>query len=152
MSKLKIAQELLDIIYPVGSVYLTINDVNPQTLFGGTWEQIKDRFLIGAGDIYKAGKTGGKAIHDHPYKVGYRPYYGGLTGDDKDAIMLYEYRTNSWTSGSQDTGMPESNAINKGFTTSSYETGSARYSVEAHTDGGFNIPPYYSVYMWRRTA
>ena len=74
MAKLKIAQELLDIIYPVGSIYLTVNDINPQTLFGGTWEQIKDRFLIGAGDLYIAGKTGGQSLHDHLYKVGYRPY------------------------------------------------------------------------------
>ena len=152
MSKLKIAQDLFDIIYPIGSVYLTINDVNPQTLFGGTWEQIKDRFLLGAGDIYRAGKTGGKAIHDHPYKVGYRPYYGGLVGNDQDAIMLYDYQTNSWTSGSKDTGMPESNAINKGFTKSYYAIDAARYSVTAHNDKAFNIPPYLAVYMWKRTA
>lgn len=56
MSKLKIAQELLDIIYPVGSVYLTINDVNPQTLFGGTWEKISGGYLYAAGST-SLGKT-----------------------------------------------------------------------------------------------
>ena len=152
MSKLKIAQELLDIIYPVGSVYLTINDVNPQTLFGGTWEQLKDRFLVGAGDVYTAGNTGGAATHEHLYKVGFRPYYGALIGNDSDAIMLYNYQNNSWSSGSKDSSIPESNIINRGLTASHNDTGATKYSVEAHTDGGFNIPPYYSVYMWRRTA
>ena len=48
MPKLKIAQELLDIIYPVGSIYLTINNINPQTLFGGTWENMSGGYLYGA--------------------------------------------------------------------------------------------------------
>ena len=47
MSKLKIAQDLFDIIYPIGSVYLTINDVNPQTLFGGTWVKCSGGFIVG---------------------------------------------------------------------------------------------------------
>lgn len=152
MSTLKISQEILNIIYPVGSVYMSIKDINPGTLFGGTWEQIKDRFLVGAGEIYIAGQTGGRSLHDHPYKIGYRPYYGALTGNDNDAITLYNYRNNSWSSGAKDSTIPESKIINKGLTTSHNATGAAKYSVEAHTDTEFNIPPYYAVYMWRRTA
>lgn len=50
-------------IYPVGSIYMSATNVNPQVLFGGTWKQIKDRFLLSAGDAYKAGDTGGEATH-----------------------------------------------------------------------------------------
>lgn len=40
----------IDLIYPVGSVYITVNDVNPKVLFGGEWEQTcKSRCLAGAG-------------------------------------------------------------------------------------------------------
>lgn len=50
---------LLNFIYPVGSIYMSVNATNPASLFGGTWEQIKDRFLLAAGDNYSAGATGG---------------------------------------------------------------------------------------------
>lgn len=56
-------KEAIDAIYPVGSIYMSINDVNPGTLFGGTWEQIKDRFLLGCGDSYQNGIIGGEATH-----------------------------------------------------------------------------------------
>ena len=39
--------QLINIIYPVGSVYLTTKDIDPNTQFKGTtWEQIKNKFLM----------------------------------------------------------------------------------------------------------
>lgn len=52
-------------MYPVGSIYLSVNNVNPGTIFGGTWEQIQDRFLLAAGSTYGGGSTGGSANHTH---------------------------------------------------------------------------------------
>ena len=52
-------------MYPVGSIYLSVNNVNPGTIFGGTWEQIQDRFLLAAGSTYAGGATGGAASHTH---------------------------------------------------------------------------------------
>ena len=52
---------LLNLVYPIGSIYLSSNNTNPGTLFGGTWVQIKDRFILTAGDSYSNGATGGAA-------------------------------------------------------------------------------------------
>ena len=49
--------------FPIGSIYMSLSNTNPSTYFGGTWVQIKDRFLLGAGDSYSAGSTGGEATH-----------------------------------------------------------------------------------------
>lgn len=54
-------QKLLD--HPVGSIYMSMNATEPSVLFGGTWERIKDRFVLAAGDSYETGATGGEAEH-----------------------------------------------------------------------------------------
>lgn len=55
-------QSLLDICYPVGSIYQSTKSTNPGTFLGGTWTQLKDRFLLGAGSK-AAGATGGEENH-----------------------------------------------------------------------------------------
>ena len=58
-----------DTIYPIGSIYISINNTNPGTLFGGTWEQIEDKFLLSAGSTYTAGNTGGSASNSHTHTM-----------------------------------------------------------------------------------
>ena len=43
----------LDRVYPVGSIYMSVNSTSPATLFGGTWEQIKGRMLLAVDDQWK---------------------------------------------------------------------------------------------------
>lgn len=59
----QIRQTMLNAVYPVGSIYMSVNSTSPSSLFGGTWVQLKDRFLLGAGDTYSNGATGGAATH-----------------------------------------------------------------------------------------
>lgn len=53
----------VDDVYPVGSIYMSVNATDPGKLFGGTWQRIKERFLLGAGDTHAAGNTGGEFEH-----------------------------------------------------------------------------------------
>lgn len=57
-------ENILSMIYPIGSIYMSINEVNPSILFGfGEWEQIKDTFLLASGDNYSLASIGGEATH-----------------------------------------------------------------------------------------
>lgn len=121
--------EILSAAYPVGSIYMSVNSTSPASLFGGTWEQLKDRFLLGAGDTYSNGATGGAAtvtlttsqIPSHTHTVYSRSVYSG--------------------------GGSYIGFCNEANSTSSYVTGS-RGGGEAHN----NMPPYLTVYMWKRVA
>lgn len=54
----------LDKVYPVGSIYMSVNSTSPATLFGGTWEAIAGgRVLMGANSTYTLGSTGGSYTH-----------------------------------------------------------------------------------------
>ena len=67
-----------DLIYPIGCIYISVTSTNPGTLFGGTWEQIQDKFLLCAGSTYSAGTTGGAStvtlettnLPSHTHSVG----------------------------------------------------------------------------------
>lgn len=58
---------VFDLIYPVGSIYMSVNSTDPGTLFGGTWVQIQDTFLLAAGTNHAAGSTGGSENAVVPY-------------------------------------------------------------------------------------
>ena len=127
------SQKIRDFIYPVGSIYLSVNSTSPATIFGGTWEQIEDRFLLAAGTTYTAGATGGEATHkltttEMPSHTHY--IYGG-NGDPPD-----------WFGGS-------GNAYGiKQRTGSAYDYLQYVGGNGAHN----NMPPYLVVYIWKRTA
>lgn len=56
-------KDIVDMIYPVGSIYMSVNNVSPSTLFGGTWVQIQDKFLLASGSNHTNGNTGGSDTH-----------------------------------------------------------------------------------------
>lgn len=57
----EIVQAIHNKEHPIGSLYWSSSPTNPSTLFGGTWTQVKDKFIMAAGDTYQAGTSGGSA-------------------------------------------------------------------------------------------
>lgn len=127
---------ILDVIYPVGSIYMSVNNANPEILFGGTWEQIEDRFLLSAGSTYAGGSTGGAASHKHIAPIGYQSssqYFGTLN-------------INGTTTSFASTG--GYNTVKRDAGGTSIPSGIAAYYTETVS----NMPPYLAVYIWKRTS
>ena len=124
-----------DLIYPIGAIYLSVSATNPAILFGGKWEQIKDRFLLAAGDIYAIGTTGGEATHK-------------LTIEEMPSHK-HQIKTNNddWN-----------NSPNGGNYGTTHDGANSWYNTNWYTEnsGGNaahnNMPPYLTVYMWKRVA
>lgn len=53
--------DIIDKLYPVGSIYMSTKSTNPSSFIGGTWTAITERFLVGSGTNFPAGSTGGQA-------------------------------------------------------------------------------------------
>lgn len=130
--------EILGLVYPVGSIYMSINNVSPVTLFGGKWVQIQGRFLLGASDVYKANTTGGEATHT-------------LTANEMPEHAHYMASGNS---GGDSTWTPDAGS----YLVDSVTTDKTTYwaQIGMNNAGGSaahnNMPPYLVVYMWRRLA
>lgn len=121
-------QEVIDLIYPVGSLYISFNSTDPSTLFGGTWEQIKDKFLLAAGDSYTAGTTGGSA--------------DAVVVSHKHTMPTFRQKSGGVASGSTYKWIHYDTAGGGGIGT----------STNGEDGTGKNMPPYLAVYMWKRTA
>lgn len=125
---------VINLIYPVGSIYMSINSTSPATLFGGTWEQLEDRFLLGAGSTYAAGSSGGEAEHT-------------LTVDE---MPSHTHTANSVRI-TEDSGGPVA-MRNNNLSNLEPEVSAPMVSNTGGGEAHNNMPPYLAVYMWKRTA
>ena len=115
--------------WPVGSIYMSMIATSPATLFGGTWVQMENRFLLGAGSGYVAGATGGEAEHT-------------LTGNE----MPSHYHLLAMNqAGESEYWGPMCAAMQDGYMVNMTKPAGGD---QPHN----NMPPYIAVYMWRRTA
>lgn len=129
--------------HPVGSYYWSSEATSPATLFGGSWTQIKDRFVLAAGDTYKVGGTGGVATHTHGAGT-----YGAtvdMPGSYNILIRLVSKPTETnWQPNRYYPCGHQAIAPGNGCGSVAEVLGSSGESS--------NMPPYIVAYCWRRTA
>ena len=158
----------LSSVYPVGSIYMSVNSTSPATLFGGTWERIQDRFLLTAGTD-SAGDTAdvkSKITLTSNFTLNRATLFKfGNVGTiemnltttssfSKDAQFKLFSVSNSWIKAGVVSSSNLSGAINA--------SGNAWVTAQTNLKSGSNIdvvafvalamPPYLTVYMWKRTA
>lgn len=143
---INLKNELLNFIYPVGSIYMSIDSTNPSTLFGGTWEQLKDRFLLAAGDVYANETTGGEA--SHTLTIEEMPTHDHDVRTTRSESYPAYWHTNH-------TGNTNSSSGWSYLSTAGSDNGGVGTLYVEEVGGGAahnNMPPYLAVNMWKRIA
>ena len=174
-------QETANKLYPVGSVYISFNPTDPSTLFGGTWVRLKDTFLLANGDSYAPGTTGGSATKtiavnnlpshthscstagNHTHTKGTMNITGDLEARSYQAVTGHTapsafYALSGVHMGFGTNGDGYFSSV--GFDASRSWTGeTSSDGSHTHTIGNTGsglplniLPPYTTVYAWRRTA
>ena len=128
-------RNILEQVYPIGAIYLSTVATDPSVLFGfGSWERIQDTFLLAAGSQFPAGSTGGES--SHALTVNEIPSHNHtFLRHQFDRDDLDETGTNVF--GANNKTLPQ-------ITAATDATGGG----QAHN----NMPPYLSVYVWKRIA
>ena len=141
-------KSLIDLIYPVGAIYISSINVNPETLFGGKWAKLEDVFLLGASANYPEGSTGGEASHtltvdempSHKHEI-----YQHVNGYNFAVVTGYGDAGGSKIAMGANGGVsnldPSSGDYAKGLVNANYAGGNQPHN---------NMPPYLAVHMWKR--
>jgi microcystin-dependent protein len=135
-NKTNVSIDVLDLynVWPVGSIYISVNNTNPSTYFGGTWVSFgAGRCLVGVDtsqtEFNTVQKTGGEKRHT-------------LTVNE---MPTHNHR--AYTAGGSISGITHTTNV-------SYNNG--QLGADTNTKGGNqphnNLQPYITVYMWKRTA
>lgn len=147
-------------VYPIGSIYLSVGDVDPSEVFGGAWERIKDKFLLASGDTYEEGATGGAASYSgtsgsHTLTVDEIPAHthelDGVAKAPTGGELITGYTSFTAQAGSgEDVVRVTHGSSNIELDGGAASTGGGQghtHSVSVNT-----LPPYLAVNVWVRTA
>lgn len=127
---------ILDLVYPVGSVYISYKSTSPVTLFGGAWSQVTNRVIRGAAGTGTGGNdsltltTANLPAHTHTV---------GIKRTSQELATVGLVATNPSFAGRV---LIEGSPSGVTFTSSS--VGSAS-SIS-------RLPAYQNLYIWYRTA
>lgn len=144
----------IDAVYPVGSVYITASNEEPETLFPGTyWERLPGRFLLGASTgLYANGATGGEAqVTLTTTEMPSHTHTGTAEGDGLHSHS-FPGRSSNGSSGPSAESFASSDDARTLYTDSDgYHTHAVSVSAAGGGAAHNNMPPYLVVNMWKRT-
>lgn len=123
---------LLNILYPVGSIYITTNSTSPSQLIGGSWNKVEDKFLLGSGVDFALGATGGEQEHSLTYEEMPSYFYVWYSSDHGDSGLASLTNNAIWSYGLKQQSLPLQ--LDK--------------AGKAHN----NMPPYLAVNIWIRVS
>ena len=146
--------KIISKIYPVGAIYMSEKNASPASLFGGSWSQIKERFLYAAAasGTYAVGNTGGETTHTldpselPPVRMKVGVHAGGYVGENGTV--------NSFIRNGSTYGMESSrkSGDTSDRTPELYVPSSLLNSFECLNHPHNNMPPYVCMYMWKRVS
>ena len=136
---------LLDLIYPIGSIYINVKNLNPSRLFGGEWKRINGRFLLSAyyGDYDKSIPTS----TDYNKQYNLKDEGGSVYLGKHSHKFTYATRPIKVGTGTQYKGMERNPKNAEGSSLTYQDTAETGYG-----DSLSNMPPYYVVNIWERTG
>lgn len=144
----KLVNSIKSAMYPVGSVYITYNNVNPGTFLGGTWERFgQGRTLVGEGTgndgstsmSFTSNSTDGKYKNTH--------YHVTSFGWDMNAFYAGK------PDGAKNNDYNRTSVIPNGYIVSANSSATSQSRLNWTDDRTIsNVQPYIVVYFWRRTA
>ena len=144
----KLVNSIKSAMYPVGSVYITYNNVNPGTFLGGTWERFgQGRTLVGEGTgndgstsmSFTSNSTDGKYKNTH--------YHVTSFGWDMNAFYAGK------PDGAKNNDYNRTSVIPNGYIVSANSSATSQSRLNWTDDRTIsNVQPYIVVFFWRRIA
>ncbi len=141
----KLRDNVLESAYPIGSFYWSSEPTNPEILFGGSWEPVKDVFLLASGDEHAAGITGGESVHmltasempkhSHKFKGDYAS--GG---------------TNFTVPAKNGTGWTSINANGGSYFPAHWANSTWGTTISGSSMAHNNMPPFLAAYCFKRVG
>ena len=143
--------KIYNAIYPVGSIYMSVNNTNPSSLFGGTWvawgagrvpvgvdaadtdfDTVEE--TGGAKEVTLTGAQSGVQAHNHIIQANITSVEASGYSLPNDPLGAFVNRVIVKNDSTKSTTL--------------VENATAKNATSAHT----NLQPYITCYMWKRTA
>lgn len=137
--EIALLEDIANALYPVGSIYMSVNNTNPSTFFGGTWE------AWGAGKV-PVGVDTNDTNFATVEKTG---------GEKQHTLTIAEMPAHNHTIPCTPTANDGSEPTYQAAQVNAEATGNHNSIVAVSSGGGSphnNLQPYITCYMWKRTA